>query len=229
MDSGMRMKVMPFALIAPCNAAAPRGLPISVHERRGYTCLRTLPRVYNGPRQRARRPVRGSHGGAIVKQTYRVVSGLIALGVVVQASAIAFGWFGALNEVDNGAVLDKNFEGNVGHTIHWLNGMYLMPLLGLSLLIVSFFAAKVVPGARKWGGIVFGLVVLQVVLAFVAFGAPIVGALHGINALLIFGSAARASMLTREATVGRTSEGGAFDVPRQSTGSSAPEASRTVN
>ena len=46
-----------------------------------------------------------------------------------------------------------------------------MPVLGLILLIVSFFAAKVVPGARKWAGIVFGLIVLQVALAFVSFGA----------------------------------------------------------
>ena len=164
-----------------------------------------------------------------MKQTYRVVSGLVALGVLVQASAIAFGWFGAIHELDSGTVIDKNYDGNAGHMIHGLNGMYVMPLLGLILLIVSFFAAKQVPGARKWGGIVFGLIVLQIVLAFVAFGAPVVGALHGINALAIFGSAIRASMLTREATVGRTSEGGAFDVPRQASGSSAPEASRPVS
>jgi hypothetical protein len=164
-----------------------------------------------------------------VKQTYRVVSGLIALGVLVQAAAIAFGWFDALHEVDNGAVLDENFEGNAGHMIHGLNGMYVLPVLGLVLLIVSFFAATTVPQARKWGGIVFGLIVLQVVLAFVAFGAPIVGALHGINALAILGSAVRASLLTRETAVARTSVGGAFDVPRQSTGSSVPEASRPVN
>jgi hypothetical protein len=164
-----------------------------------------------------------------VKQTYRVVSGLIALGVLVQAAAIAFGWFDALHEVDNGAVLDENFEGNAGHMIHGLNGMYVLPVLGLVLLIVSFFAATTVPRARKWGGIVFGLIVLQVVLAFVAFGAPIVGALHGINALAILGSAVRASLLTRETAVARTSVGGAFDVPRQSTGSSVPEASRPVN
>jgi hypothetical protein len=164
-----------------------------------------------------------------VKQTYRVLSGLVALGVLVQAAAIAFGWFDAIHQVDNGAVIDKNFEGNAGHALHGINGMYVMPLLGLILLVVSFFAAKQVPGARKWGGIVFGLIVLQIVLAFVAFGAPVVGALHGINALAIFGCAIRASMLTREAGMARGSMPGAFEVPRQTTGSSAPEASRPVN
>jgi hypothetical protein len=134
-----------------------------------------------------------------VKQTYRVLAGLIALGVLVQAAAIAFGWFDAIHEVDSGTVIDENYEGNAGHMLHGLVGMYVIPLLGLVLLIVSFFAAKVVPGAVKWAGIVFGLIVLQVVLAFVAFGAPIVGALHGINALALIGVAGRAGMLARTA------------------------------
>ena len=164
-----------------------------------------------------------------MKQTYRVVSGLIALGVLVQAAAIAFGWFGAIHELDSGLVIDENYEGNAGHMIHGLNGMYVMPILGLVLLIVSFLAAKSVPGARKWGGIIFGLIVLQVVLAFVAFGAPVVGALHGLNALAIFATAIRASMLTRDSVARRDSTTGAYDVPRQATGSSAPEASRPVS
>jgi hypothetical protein len=104
-----------------------------------------------------------------------------------------------------------------------------MPLLGLILLIVSFFAAKQVPGARKWAGIVFGLILLQVALALFAFSIPALGALHGLNALAVFGTAARASMLGREATVGRSSTGGEYDVPRQASGSSAPEASRPVS
>ena len=162
-----------------------------------------------------------------MKQTYRVVSGLIALGVLVQAAAIAFGWFDAIHGLDNGLVIDENYEGNAGHVVHGINGMYVLPLLGLILLIVSFFAARTVPGARKWAGIVFGLIVLQVVLAFVAFGAPAVGALHGINALAIFATAGRASMLTRESG-GRAGVTGSYGVPQQASGSSAPEASRPV-
>jgi heme A synthase len=164
----------------------------------------------------------------IVKQTYRVLSGLVALGVLVQASAVAGGWFTAIHDVDSGLVIDKNYEGNAFHGIHAFVGFNVMPLLGLILLIVSFFAAKQVPGARKWAGIVFGLILLQVALALFAFSIPSLGALHGLNALVLFGTAVRASMLTRTAAVGRTSEAGAFDVPRQATGSSAPEASRPV-
>ena len=130
-----------------------------------------------------------------MRQTYRVVASLIALGVLVQAAAIAFGWFQVINDVENGAVLDQNAELNAGHIVHGMNGLYVLPLLGLVLLGVSFAAARSVPGARKWAGITLGLIVLQVVLAFVAFGAPIVGALHGVNALLVLGAAVRAAML----------------------------------
>ena len=164
-----------------------------------------------------------------MKQTYRALSGLIALGVLVQAGAIAAGWFTALHDVDNGLVIDKNYNGNAFHGLHGFIGFNVMPILGLILLIVSFFAAKSVPGARKWGAIVFGLIILQVALALVAFSVPAIGALHGINALAVLGTAIRASMLTRGDVGARTSTTGGFSVPQQATGSSAPEASRPVN
>lgn len=129
-----------------------------------------------------------------MKQTYRVLAGLVALGVLVQAASVAFGWFKTLNDLDSGSLtsIDKNYDGNVGHTIHAIDGQMVIPVIGLILLIVSFFAARSVAQARKWAGIVFGLIVLQVVLAFIGFGVPIVGALHGINALIVLGAAVRA-------------------------------------
>lgn len=126
-----------------------------------------------------------------MRSAYRVLSGLIALCVVLQAAFIAGAWFGVLKDVDGGAVLDKNYDGNIGHNLHTIFGMGIVPLLGLVLLIVSFFAN--VPGGAKWAGIVFGLIVLQVLLAFVAFGVPAIGALHGINAIAVLGTAITAS------------------------------------
>lgn len=164
-----------------------------------------------------------------MKQTYRVFSGLIALGVLVQAGAIAAGWFTALHDVDKGLVIDKNYDGNAFHSLHGFVGFNVMPLLGLILLIVSFFAAKSVPGARKWGAIVFGLIILQVALALVAFSVPAIGGLHGINALAVFGTAVRATMLTRQPAAARSGATGTFAVPQQASGSSAPETSRPVN
>ena len=158
------------------------------------------------------------------------MSGLIALGVLVQAADIALGWFTAIHDLDNGLVIDENYDGNAGHVLHGFVGLDVIPALGLILLVVSFFAATTVPGARTWAGIVFVLILLQVTLAFIAFGVPIVGALHGLNALAVLGAAVRAMMLTRDdGGTRRDSRGGAADVPRQSTGSSVPEASRPVN
>ena len=160
-------------------------------------------------------------------QTYRAIAGVIALGVLVQAAAVSFGWFDALAELDKGVVLDGNYEGNAGHMLHGIVGLYVMPLIGLILLIVSFLAAKSVPGARAWAGIVFGLILVQVVLAIVAFSAPIIGALHGLNALLIFGAAARAGMLARDAGAVRSS-GAPGTVPSQRTGTSSSGSSLPV-
>ena len=88
-----------------------------------------------------------------MKQTYRVVAGLIALGVLVQAAAVAFGWFEVINELENGLVIDENFEGNAGHVRARHRGARRHP--GYSapiLLIVSFFAAKSVPGRASGAG-----------------------------------------------------------------------------
>ena len=155
-----------------------------------------------------------------MKQTYRVLAGLIALGVLVQAGAVAFGWFDAINAVDSGEVIDGDYEGNAGHAIHGIVGMMVMPLLALVLLIVSFFARKAVPGAVKWAGIVFGVTLLQVALAFAAFSAPVIGALHGINALVLLGTAARAGALTRETRAAGTGQA-AGAVPSQRSGTSS--------
>ena len=154
-----------------------------------------------------------------MKQTYRVVAGLIALGVLVQAASVAFAWFDALSAVDSGTVIDGNYDGNAGHVIHGVVGMMVMPILALILLIVSFFARNVVPGAVKWAGIVFGLTLLQVALAFAAFSAPVIGALHGINALALLGVAGRAGALTR--ATGTSTGSAAGGVPSQRTGASA--------
>ncbi len=155
-----------------------------------------------------------------MKQTYRVLAGLIALGVLVQAASVAFGWFDAISAIDSGAVIDGEYEGNAGHAIHGIVGMMVIPLLALILLITSFVTAKAVPAGRKWAGIVFGVTLLQVALAIAAFSAPVLGALHGINALVLFGAAARASSLTR----GTRAEGtgpAAGAVPAQRTGTSS--------
>jgi hypothetical protein len=110
-----------------------------------------------------------------MKSTYRVLALLIALGAAVQAMSIALGFFIVLK--------NKRIGENIGLELHSVVGMMVIPLIALVLLIVSFFAG--IAGGVKWAAIIFGLVVLQVLLAFAGSGAPAVGALHGLNALAV--------------------------------------------
>lgn len=126
-----------------------------------------------------------------MKATYKVLAHLITLDVILQAASIAFGIFGLAHDVDNGKVITEDYDGNFGLAWHGMSGMMFIPALTLLLFIVSFFAH--IPGGVKWAAFVLLAVVLQIVLAFVGFGVPAVGALHGINALVIIGLAETAA------------------------------------
>lgn len=130
-----------------------------------------------------------------MRRAYRVLAYVIAAEVVVQAAALAWMFSGLGKWVQDGGVLDKAmmedeegalpFPELAGIIVHGINGQMLIPLLGLALLIVGFFA-KVSRGAAL-GGVVLGLIVLQVILGMTARGGvPLSGMLHGANALLLF-------------------------------------------
>ena len=125
-----------------------------------------------------------------MRAAYKWLGHLIALGVLLQAMWIAFGFFTVAHRIDDGTTIDKNYVENntiFGLDMHGLFGMMIIPLLGLLFFIVSFFAK--VPGGVKWAGLTLLAIVVQVFLAFVAFGAPVVGLLHGLNAFVLLGLA----------------------------------------
>lgn len=135
-----------------------------------------------------------------MRTVYKVLAWLIALEVMVQASAMvyAIAGLGIWVDQDNG-VLDKAafesqetlFPEMIGFIIHGINGMMVIPSLALLLLIVSFFAK--VPSGIKWAAAILFLVVLQVTLGIFGHELALSGALHGINALVLFSTAALAS------------------------------------
>ncbi len=142
-------------------------------------------------------------------KAYRFLALTIAVLVVVQAGAIAWGFFGVTNFVNDGGVVDEefldctedceSFGGEIGFAIHmFFVGVVLIPLTSLVLLIVSFFAK--VPQGVMMAAIIVVLVILQVfVLPPLSreFGSGF-GALHGINALLIMGAAGGAAQRARK-------------------------------
>jgi 1,4-dihydroxy-2-naphthoate octaprenyltransferase len=128
-----------------------------------------------------------------VRLVYRILAMLIAAGVVVQAAAIAFALFDIEKKTDDGQIFSKDSH-NGGIALHSVLGEMVIPVIALLLLIVSFFAA--IPGGVKWAAITFGVLVLQVVLAYAGDALPAIGVLHAINA---FALAAVASIAMRKA------------------------------
>lgn len=128
-----------------------------------------------------------------MRLVYRILAMLVAVGVVVQAAAIAYALFDIEHRTDDGQLYSKDSH-NAGVTLHSVLGGMVVPVIALLLLIVSFFAG--IPGGVKWAAITFGVLVLQVVLGYAGQGLPAIGVLHGINA---FALAAVASIAMRKA------------------------------
>jgi hypothetical protein len=130
-----------------------------------------------------------------MRSVYKVLAYLVAAEVVIQAMAMVYAVAGEGKWVMEGGVLDKAviesrefvFPEVLGYAIHGINGMMIIPLVAVLLLISSFFAK--VPGGIKWAALVFGLVVVQVNLGFAGHAIPALGALHGLNALMLFTAA----------------------------------------
>ncbi len=129
-----------------------------------------------------------------MKSAYKYLALLIALDVLVQAAAIAYSasglgaWVDDGHQVAKGALEDANFTGAGGFALHGINGMMVIPLLGIALLVVAVLSK--IAGAPKAAAILLVMIVLQVVLGIGAGAAPILGALHGALALGVFGYAA---------------------------------------
>ena len=116
-----------------------------------------------------------------MKALYRVLAFLVAAGVFVEAASIAYAFSGPRGEGPNG-----------GGAVHETVGMMVMPVVALVLVVVAFFAR--IPKGVTLAVVVFGLVVLQVLLAFGTDSSAWVGALHGANALAVVGAAISAAI-----------------------------------
>lgn len=141
-----------------------------------------------------------------MRNAYRGLAFAIAALVALQAAFIAYALSGLAHWIQEGGTLDASafsegstveVGGGTGFMLHGITGTFLIPLLGLVMLVLSFFAK--IPGGVKWAAIVFGLIVLQYALALFGrtAGLPFLGALHGLNALILFGVAVTAAMRVR--------------------------------
>ena len=117
---------------------------------------------------------------------YRFWASLMALAVVVQIGLAGVGAFHAAKESDDHkTITDDTFGSWFGP--HVALGYLLVPA-ALVLALLSLVARG---GRIKWSLIALGLFVAQVLLAWLAYGVPVLGFLHPINALLILGTLGR--------------------------------------
>jgi hypothetical protein len=135
-----------------------------------------------------------------MRKAYRYLALSMPVLVVVQLMAVAVALFGLVSYNDDHALPKKlddssvSFTGDWGFTVHSVVGMMVMPLLAVALLVVAFLAR--VDGGVRWAAIILADLVLQVVLALVSFDVPLIGLLHGLNAMVV---AAAGSLAARAA------------------------------
>src|SRR5213592_2830326 len=96
-----------------------------------------------------------------MRAAYKYLAYAIDALILLQAAAIAWAIFGLDAWIDDGNSLSKSgiegdkmlFTEENGFAIHGISGTMVIPLVGLILLIVSFFAK--VPEGVKWAAMVF--------------------------------------------------------------------------
>ena len=119
-----------------------------------------------------------------MKTLYKWGAGLMLVAVVLQVGFAGYGAFFVAGKLDgDGKTVDEDAFMD-GFGIHAGFG-YLVFLLGLIFLVIGVAA-----GIGRWRlgrhGALFGLLVLQVLLAWFVFEVAAIGFLHPVNALLIF-------------------------------------------
>ena len=151
-----------------------------------------------------------------MRTVYRVLAFLVAIEVAVQAMFIVYGYAGMGLWVENdGGVVDKAtfetafdsgtapFPEFTAFLFHGMNGMMVIPAIALLLVISSFFAK--VPRGIMFAVAVLVLVLLQVTLGLMSHSIAALGALHGLNALALFSTAAWTGIRAARVAPARTS------------------------
>jgi hypothetical protein len=117
-----------------------------------------------------------------VRAAFKYVVGLFFVGVVAQIGLAGVGAFHTVSKNGDGP-LAKDKAGD-WFGAHAAVG-YLLVLLSLLILIIALAARD--GRLRRGAGLLFGLMIVQVLLAWLGGGVWALGFLHPINALAIFG------------------------------------------
>ena len=116
-----------------------------------------------------------------MRAAFKYLIGLFFLGVIAQVGLAGLGAFHTVHQNDDGPI-DKGKAGD------WFGAHagvgYLLVLLSLLLLLVALASRD--GRLRRGAGLLFGMMIVQVLLAWLGGGVWALGWLHPINALGIF-------------------------------------------
>jgi len=129
---------------------------------------------------------------SVLRTIFRYWLLLLVAAVVLQIAFAGFGAFDAADKLSSeGASVDEDsYNDSWGLHIGWGYLIFLGSIVTFLLALVARVGRQRVLHAL---GIV-GLVMLQIVLAWIGYEAPLVGALHPVNAFLILGAVAALAM-----------------------------------
>lgn len=137
-------------------------------------------------------------------KAFRVFAFLVAALVMFQAAVMVWGIAGLGLWLDDGnelttEVFEDAFEGGekpfpefTGLMLHGMVGFMVIPIVSLITMILGFIAKH--PGSTKFGVAIFLLTILQTFLGIYGHELAISGMAHGVNALILFGTAVMAGV-----------------------------------
>jgi hypothetical protein len=120
-----------------------------------------------------------------LRTVYRWWSWLIVAAIVLQIGFAGYGAFYVADKVDGGTVNEDKFEDGFG--LHMGFGYLVVLLILIGLIIAAVAGVR----GRQLGraAALFGLGILQILLAWFGSEAPVIGFFHPVNAFLILGLA----------------------------------------
>jgi hypothetical protein len=119
-----------------------------------------------------------------LRTLYKLWAATLFIAVVVQVGLAGYGAFNARNKAEDHKLVTEHQLGN-GFDPH--TGLGYLIFLGAIVLFVLALAARLGKQKILWALAALLLVVVQILLAYGAEDATVVGFFHAVNALAVFG------------------------------------------
>ena len=122
-----------------------------------------------------------------MSSAFRIWSSLVSLAIIVQVGLAAYGAFHAVDESDDKGTIGKNAVSN-GFDAHAALG-YIILLAVIILVVLALVTRGDAEWRVRWSLVLLGLMIAQILFAWLGDAVSGLGVLHGMNALAVAGVA----------------------------------------